>query len=400
MRCSFSIEGLDLHEVAKPAIFEYFQQFGCLSDHIVRNKGTSRHMKADGSVDGYLISFTLTYRLLSVPEEEITDRKHYIEGVTIRCARVLVPVSAVGRKVFIKYLDKKATVQDIQESLSIFGTIESIQLSMKKDRSMNLGLCNVTFLNEESATRVLNEPSILVRNKKVKVEVFHSHSNESRSVTCQYSARDASSHDGRNSNQAGFPDEHDFIMKSGNKNTGAETSIQQMMWDTGCGPTSLSELDTALDKVITRRTSETNVKDSTERSVRSIFNLSLMPYSRYKLPANRSLDQSLIEEEVEESPRRRSSPSLEQRHGQKSEQRLNLIQLASAASSKINSANSSPVSGVSIHAIRPTKRQYSTNPPQTRQGLLKNHKHQNIRINKNRVPSLLRVRPSDLLIPM
>lgn len=83
-------------------------------------------------------------------------------------------IEASGRRVFIKYLDKKASLEDIYSSLSQFGQIEFVQLSMKKDKSLNLGLCNVTFVDRASAIKVLNEPSINIRNKKVKVELFQS----------------------------------------------------------------------------------------------------------------------------------------------------------------------------------------------------------------------------------
>lgn len=92
---------------------------------------------------------------------------------------------ASSRRVFIKYLDKKASLEDIYSSLSQFGQIESVQLSMKKDKSLNLGLCNVTFVDPASALRVLNEPSINIRNKKVKVELFQSPQlDSSRSGNC------------------------------------------------------------------------------------------------------------------------------------------------------------------------------------------------------------------------
>ena len=72
MRCSFTVEGIDLHEVAKQTIFEYFSKFGDLSDHIVRSKGSTKVTRTDLLEERLLVLFSLTYRKLAVDEEVLT----------------------------------------------------------------------------------------------------------------------------------------------------------------------------------------------------------------------------------------------------------------------------------------------------------------------------------------
>ena len=171
---SFRIYGKELHEVPKEKLYSYFQQFGHLSDHIVRSKGV---LKCQGKVEGEsdtLIGFTISFRGLLRPEDELLDRVHYIEGVEVTCTKAASVSCVSDRKVFIKYLDKKATSDDVEKSLSLYGPIESVNLLMKKNRSTNLGLCNVLFVHPESVKCILQEPSVFVKGKKVKVDQFES----------------------------------------------------------------------------------------------------------------------------------------------------------------------------------------------------------------------------------
>jgi hypothetical protein len=174
---SFRIYGKELHEVPKEKLYSYFQQFGQLSDHIVRSKGV---LKCQGKVEGEretLIGFTISFRGLHRPEEELLNQLHYIEGVEVTCTKAAAVSCVSDRKVFIKYLDKKATAEDVEKSLSLYGPIESVNLLMKKNRSTNLGLCNVLFVHPESVRCILQEPSVFVKGKKVKVDQFESPSN-------------------------------------------------------------------------------------------------------------------------------------------------------------------------------------------------------------------------------
>lgn len=171
---SFRIYGKELHEVPKEKLYSYFQQFGHLSDHIVRSKGV---LKCQGKVEGEsdtLIGFTISFRGLLRPEDELLDRVHYIEGVEVTCTKAAAVSCVSDRKVFIKYLDKKATAEDVEKSLSLYGPVESVNLLMKKNRSTNLGLCNVLFVHPESVRCILQEPSVFVKGKKVKVDQFES----------------------------------------------------------------------------------------------------------------------------------------------------------------------------------------------------------------------------------
>jgi RNA recognition motif-containing protein len=171
---SFRIYGKDLHEVPKEKLYSYFQQFGHLSDHIVRSKGV---LKCQGKFEGEsdtLIGFTISFRGLLRPEEELLNLVHYIEGVEVTCAKAAAVNCVSDRKVFVKYLDKKATAEDVEKSLSLFGPVESVNLLMKKNRSTNLGLCNVLFVHPESVSCILQEPSVFVKGKKVKVDQFES----------------------------------------------------------------------------------------------------------------------------------------------------------------------------------------------------------------------------------
>jgi RNA recognition motif-containing protein len=171
---SFRIYGKELHEVPKEKLYSYFQQFGHLSDHIVRSKGV---LKCQGKVEGEretLIGFTISFRGLLRQEGELLNQLHYIEGVEVTCTKAAAVSCVSDRKVFIKYLDKKATAEDVENSLSLYGPVESVNLLMKKNRSTNLGLCNVLFVHPESVRNILQEPSVFVKGKKVKVDQFES----------------------------------------------------------------------------------------------------------------------------------------------------------------------------------------------------------------------------------
>lgn len=78
-----------------------------------------------------------------------------------------------GRRAFIRYLDKKAGLEDIKNSLSRYGQLLEIQLALKKDKTANLGMCSVTFAESSSVdTLLLESGSLTIKGKKVKVERF------------------------------------------------------------------------------------------------------------------------------------------------------------------------------------------------------------------------------------
>lgn len=172
MSTTFRIVGKDLHELSKTKIYEYFQRFGGLSDHIVRSKTSGRPQREDDQDSP--AGFTISFRDLSISEEELCGIRHFVQGIEIRCIRSCAPVSVSDRKVFIKYLDKKAQAEDIEQALQVFGRVEAVHLSMKKDRSLNLGLCNVLFADPQSVRDILAQPALFIRGKKVKVELFQS----------------------------------------------------------------------------------------------------------------------------------------------------------------------------------------------------------------------------------
>ena len=78
-----------------------------------------------------------------------------------------------GRRAFIRYLDKKAGLEDIKSSLAQYGQLLEIQLALKKDKSANLGMCSVTFADSTSVDTLLQDSEHLtIKGKKVKVERF------------------------------------------------------------------------------------------------------------------------------------------------------------------------------------------------------------------------------------
>ena len=376
MRCSFTVEGIDLHEVPKQTIFEYFSKFGDLSDHIVRSKGSTKVTRTDLQEERLLVLFSLTYRKLAVDEEVLTKQLHLIDGVEVLCKPVqaIQMIEASGRRVFIKYLDKKASLEDIYSSLSQFGQIEFVQLSMKKDKSLNLGLCNVTFVDRASAIKVLNEPSINIRNKKVKVELFQSPQIDSSKLgTCQISAQCGSQVDDQ---QQSPMNEQQTTGVYYSKQMYLQTSVQTLNKPSK-GIKSLSDLELSVDRHFTRPTASNDGREAAHYSLVTVYSLNKLPL--IPIVINRSLNNSLIEEECEESPRRKNSPSLEPRMSTRQiEPKLNM-QYESKASELTNSRFA--ISGASLHSIKPTRRQYYVNPRQLRSIMQKNHKQQNIRIN-------------------
>lgn len=77
------------------------------------------------------------------------------------------------------------------------------------------------------------------------------------------------------------------------------------------GIKSLSDIEVSVDKHFTRPTASNDDREAANRSLATIQSLNKLPLKR--IPINRSLNNSLIEEECEDSPRRNHSPSLEPR---------------------------------------------------------------------------------------
>ena len=169
---TFLITGKKLDLVSREDLHSYFSRFGLLNDHIVRARGIANEINKN---EGYLedeVGFMLYFRRLLVEEGDLVEQVHEIQGKKVTCVRVETQEAVSDRRVFLRYLDKRATREDVLISMSQFGEVESVQLMYKKNYKINLGLCNVIFMEAESVQKILNEPSVFVRSKKVKVDRF------------------------------------------------------------------------------------------------------------------------------------------------------------------------------------------------------------------------------------
>lgn len=171
---SFTIYGSDILSLSKATLFTYFSSFGKLSDHIVRSK-TSKH--APTQIEDF-VGLNISFRGSLSREDELLSKAHNVEGVIVRVFKNIQPSNISDRKIFIKYLDKRATVGDIENALSPYGQIINTHLTMKKNRPLNLGLCNVTFESPEAVKKILQQPAIFIRGKKVKIDLYECHGAE------------------------------------------------------------------------------------------------------------------------------------------------------------------------------------------------------------------------------
>ena len=296
------------------------------------------------------------------------------------------------RKVFIKYLDKKADDDDIRQCMVKYGEIEAVHISMKKDRSMNLGLGNVLFKHKDSVQKVLNDPSVIIRSKKVKVEQFKCGSAGSKTPSLYHP----------NSLKMTSPYAHktwtEPVLNRSNKPSIASPygiqpnqsktviSVQEML--------SMHNFDQEVDRPLLRVSlvpplpstlmpgTSRDAKDSTMLDVSTKNgDLAFTNGDQFK-----SLDFSLIEEECEDSPRvRRGSENCylsPRAHYDEGKEWLNKCPIICihGGIQEHNSAIDSQKG--SFHSVKPTCKTYYKNPRHHLVPMAKNHKESNLRLNR------------------
>lgn len=394
---TYTISGKDLHELPKSMLYQHFSSFGALSDHIVRNKSHSPKFDECSQMSNQTAGFTIAYRSLSKPESELLGQTHLVGGIEVTCSKQETSSNISDRKVFIKYLDKKATAKDIETSLSAFGHIEHVHVSMKKDKSMNLGLCNVLFRTKGAVKKILSEQNIYIKGKKVKVEPYKcntlpnfSHSPYVNTVGTADSRR---AHKGQNwsapllqdksEKSTGFSPYSDRL--KGLKTPKSIFNMPVLNIESAVANSASLQLTPSLHKqgssrlTVTRGTGDS--RDQFEAQSRNGDGLT---------PVNRiqSLDFSLIEEECEDSPRpRRNSQSNHPQPFKPFEESKNVDCLQGSAIISLHgglpaAAKETPQEKDSFHSVRPTSRKYYKNPRHHQVGIIRNHTDQNLSFNR------------------
>lgn len=394
---TYTISGKDLQELPKSMLYQHFSRFGSMSDHIVRNKGPSFRSDECSEMSHPAASFTIAYRSLSKPESDLLDKTHQIGGVQVTCTKQETSSSISDRKVFIKYLDKRATAKDIEDSLSTFGPIEHVHVSMKKDKSMNLGLCNVLFRTQGSVKKILNEENIFIKSKKVKVEPYKCH-NTTINIHGPYETSPShfdlrQAQKGQNWSAPQLQDKSEIRVAFSPysdrlKSLKTPKSVFDMPFmgseidldiKSKFPPLKTLPIQGASKMTLTRATGDS--RDQFE--VQSKNGDAGQPTNQIQ-----SLDFSLIEEECEDSPRpRRNSQNLQQTY-RVFEERKNLDCVQDNAIISIHgdlpaeAREYKPVEKDSFHSVRPTSRKYYNNPRHHLLGLLRNHNEKNLSFKK------------------
>lgn len=384
---TYTIVGTNLQEVAKPVLYEYFKEFGALSDHIVRLKPATQACESEAA------SFTIHFRKNLACESALVGRPHVVGGVEVFCLK-LDPEGAVAeRKIFIKYLDKKATADDIRESMEVYGEVEAVHISMKKDKSMNLGLGNVLFRSKEAVERVLNDSSVVVRNKKVKVEPFKCTSSCVKNTSLY---KPNSLRVKRESPQQFWTEpilqnhskysSHFFSNEMSAAKSKTALSVLEMR--------SLQDSDAEFERPSFRATfcppiSGLSKKGTSRDAKDSVLQETSTKYGDHTGNHEdqcKSLDFSLIEEECEESPRpRRGSEKCylsPRAHNIEEKERTQQGPIISIHGGFEEVNLSLKLDKGSFHSVKPTSKTYNKNPRHHLIPLAKNHRESNLRLNR------------------
>lgn len=383
---TYTISGVNLQEVAKSEIYDYFKVFGALSDHIVRLKQNLPSLVEDNEPASYSIHF----RSLACEEHFLLSAVHLVSGIEVSCARRETDCPISDRKVFIKYLDKKATADDIREAMMHYGEVEAVHISMKKDKSMNLGLGNVLFKHKDSVEKVLNDPSVIIRNKKVKVEAFKCSTSSSKPASlynsCSLRSRGDDNFQSRTEPVLQYktctPKNSKFspysILAAKSKTAFSVKDIQS------CQDSDFehSKPFKAAIGPYHNKTGSRDAKDSSNHEVSTKIGEITGPQEENL----KSLDFSLIEEECEDSPRpRRGSANFHLHSKGGVLEEMEKSQHAPIISIHGGQAEKVPMDSVkkdSFHSVRPTCKTYYKNPRHHLVPLGKNHRESNLRINR------------------
>jgi RNA recognition motif-containing protein len=332
-------------------------------------------------------------------EEDLLNTIHVIEGIEVLCQRLESGGSISERKLFIKYLDKKATVKDIEEGLAAYGEIESIHLSMKKDKSLNLGLCNVLFKHKDSVDIVLNEPCVFIKNKKVKVEPFKcgiAPSGPNGPYFASTFSQCKSAHHNWTDPQLHNLSEHSVSAskyRTSQVKGKATKSVVEMLWglDASQGEERFMQPIPLLRRESSKKTMTKGTRDSKDQlETSSKVGDSKVLHNRIK-----SIDFSSIEEVCEDSPRQRRNSETLQHSCRPLGGNLKEIERESPIISihggiQENMRRQTPEK-MSYHSVKPTTKIYFKNPRHHQVGISKNHAPANLRFKKricctNRAP--------------
>jgi RNA recognition motif-containing protein len=393
MMSTYTISGNNLRELPKGMLYQHFSHFGAMSDHIVRNKGHSPKFEESAGMRNQLTaSFTIAYRSLSRPEHELLGQSHLIDGVEVVCFKQENSTNIADRKVFIKYLEKKAAARDIEESLSAYGQIEHVHVSMKKDKSMNLGLCNVLFKSKDAVKKILSEQNIFIKGKKVKVEPYkcqnssnYSHGPYTSSIV---SSDSRLAHNLQNWSAPQLQDKSEkgigFSPYSGRHSS---LKTPRSVFDM---PSMRSEVDAEnysqqpLTPVLNLGSCKLTVTRGTGDSRDQFDLLSKIGDTVPLLNGIQSLDFSLIEEECEDSPRPRRNSQTPQQTFRAFEEPKSLDCVQGNAIISLHGDLPAEVKHTktaekdSFHSVRPTSHKYYKNPRHHLVGMVRNHNDQNL----------------------
>lgn len=401
MMLTYTISGTNLDELPKDKLYQYFSSFGELSDYIVRYKANSLTLdRCSTMATNQTVSFTIVYRFLSQPESRLIDFIHCVSGIEVTCSKLEMSCSISDRKVFIKYLDKRAAVQDIINDLAIFGEIDNVHVSMKKDKSMNLGLCNVLFKSKESTLKILGEQNVFINNKKVKVEPFKSKINtESNTSLWLEQARNAYFNAVQSRYHSSTPqiigksvfqaDGRSFSEHLKNPKIRLPALTIPLINDTdSCKRDKSAPLTPLIYQGSCKMTLTRGTGDSRDQ-----FDM-MTRNGEFLLPLNyiNSLDFSLIEEECEDSPRpKRNTQTYEQLCNIFSDtKKSGIAQVNAIISFRGENPTAAidskpPIDKDSFHSVKPTSKKYFQNPRHHLLGLARNHKAENLCFSKARV---------------
>ena len=255
---------------------------------------------------------------------------------------------------------------------------------------MNLGLGNVLFKNKDAVERVLNDPSVVIRNKKVKVEPFKCGSScpKNPSIYAPNSLKVKSVYPHQSWTEP--------ILKSRSKrkSDGTPYGIKTSKSKTALSVVELQSMDESdfdeerpsFRAAICPPQQSGNKRETNKDAKEFLIQDASTKYCEVTGPA-KSLEVSLIEEECEESPR----PKRGKENYDLSPEALETEEKAQASKFPIISihggigevAPSNKIEKGSFHSVKPTCKTYYKNPRHHMIPLAKNHREANLRLNQS-----------------
>lgn len=161
------VGGLD-ENISELELFTYFSKFGRVVDKQIKMDPNSQRSRGFGFV---------TFKQIESVIAVFSNQPHYFRGTKIDCKPAkskeesqheLHELRATNRKIFVSNIPKHSSQSEVFQLFSQFGGVEDVNLMYKKKET---GFCYITFMDEKSAVRALEHPSIFLRNNLLKVVV-------------------------------------------------------------------------------------------------------------------------------------------------------------------------------------------------------------------------------------